>query len=145
MAQGQLIVLQDNLKTFEQKRDANEVITKDKIYALTEKVEKQTILISRHEGRIGELETEGKRKDEIIATKEHEIIDLKMENTRQKFTIETQEKQLAQQERALQLVTRAQTLDDTIQLTEAELDELADPIPTVTPTTETNEPKKDAA
>lgn len=145
MAQGQNIILMDNLKTLESKRESEAVITKDKIYALTEKVEKQTILISRHEGRIAELESESKRKDEVIATKEHEIIDLKMETTRQKGIIEMQEKQLAEQGKSLQLVTRAQTLDDTLQFTEAELSELADPLPTVTPTTETNETKEDAA
>jgi len=128
MAQGQNIVLMDNLKTSEQKREAESLITKDKIFALQEKVEKQTILISRHEGRIAELETESKRKDEIIASKEHEIVDLRIENTRQKAVIETQEKRLSEQARDIQLATRAQSLDDTIQFTEAEILSLADPM-----------------
>jgi hypothetical protein len=148
MAQGQNIVLMDNLKTNEQKREASELLTKDKIYILTEKIEKQTILISRHEGRIIQLELESKQKDEIIATKEHEIVELKIDNARQKVMVETHETTISGLNRRLELVTRTQTLDDTIQLTEADLANLEDKPSTAIPieaanktTEETNQTK----
>lgn len=150
-AQGQSIVLMDNIKTSELKREAFELVMKDKIFALEQADKSKTVLIARHEGRIAELETESKRKDEIILSKEKEIVELTIERTQLQTTVANQAVQLAQQEKSIQLATRAYSLDDTLQLTEAEILDLADPVRDVEltevpkPTTETNEPKDNAA
>lgn len=148
MAQGQNIILMDNLKTLGQKHEAAETVTKDKIYVLQEKVEKQTITISRHEGRIIELEKESKQKDEIIATKEHEIVELKIDNARQKVLIETQETTIGSLNRRIELMTRVQSLDETIPIPELELSEPTDsvaPEPIAAPNPETNEEERKIA
>jgi chromosome segregation ATPase len=146
-AEGQNIVLMDNLKTLEQKREAESVLTKDKIYVLQEKIEKQTILISRHEGRIIQLELESKQKDDIITVKEHEIVELKIDNARQKVVIETQETTISGLNRRLELMTRVQSLDETIPIPELEL-AAADATPNdpiAAPTPETNEEERKIA
>jgi hypothetical protein len=151
-AEGQNIILMDNLRALEQKYEAAAVITKDKIYVLQEKVEKQTVTISRHEGRIIELEKESKQKDAVIASKESEITELKIDNARQKVIIETHETTISGLNRKLELVTRTQTLDDTIQLTEADLADLEDKPSTAIPieapnktTEETNDEQRKTA
>lgn len=156
-SQGQVIILQDNLKTSELKREAEALLMKDKIFVLQEKTDRQAATIARHEGRIAELETESMRKDALIAAKENEIIELKIDNAKLRVMIETGEESIKTLNRKLELMTRVQSLDDTIQLAEAELDALEDkpaPVPAPDlvevpkpelPKPVTDEPKKDVA
>ena len=138
MAQGQNIVLMDNLKTVEQKRDASDVVMKDKIFALEQADKNKTILIARHEGRIAELETEGKRKDETIKTKELIILDLTEQNTRLKTDNELLETDNKSLHREIALLNRKQSLDETIPLG----DELLAQVDNVQPIPTTEELKK---
>lgn len=144
MAQGQYIASQDNFKAKQLEWQATQESMKDKLRTVQDTVERQSATISRHEGRIAELETESTRKTEIINAKEAKIVELATQNTRLQGTVDNQASELERLNKSIQLVTRAQTLDDTIQFTAEEIAVLADPAPIVVPSPETTE-KKDIA
>jgi hypothetical protein len=150
-AEGQNIALLDRIKTSEIKWEADKLVMTDKIYALTDTSNKQAATISRHEGRIAELETEGKRKDELILSKEKVIVELKVDNARLTTQVEILTTDKKDLERELQLMTRVQSLDETIPLGDELLEkvnhapDMVLEMPIVELPTPVNEDKKDVA
>jgi chromosome segregation ATPase len=120
MAQGQVIVIQDNFRTEQGRWQSGNESLKDKLRSVQETVERQTITISRHEGRIAELEGESKRKDEIIASKEHELVGLTEAKARLEVTVNNQTEQIESLNRKIGSLTAPvpKSLDETIPIPE---------------------------